>query len=108
MEDSEEYMSLTPIMRNLDKPFLKLEDITIERIRAAYEKCKKMPKIFVGDNPETCCPLEAIAAAEGYYHWSHILQEPDASGFVLGFDQGLTITQAEQHGNQIAKELGIR
>ena len=101
------YMSLRPIHKNPEKHYLKLEDITIERVRAAYEKCKKSPKIFVGENPFTCCPLEAIAFAEGYFHWSHILQEPDASGFIIGFDRGTEVTPAEKHGNQIAKELGI-
>jgi hypothetical protein len=125
MEDKKGYnrrqkgasVSLIPTERiwmgpSLKEP-LKLSDITLERVKLAYSIVKKKPHVYVGTNSESCCPLEAIASAEGYFHWTHVLGDSSVIGenlkweFIQGFDLGSGETEAAKLGRKIGEELGI-
>jgi hypothetical protein len=97
----------------MKKP-LHLEDITLERVQAAYKKTGKTPGFGVSGS-NICCALQAIAHAERFVgkqdefsHWSHVLGAGRLD-FVIGFDQGTRQeTPGGRLGNEIAIGLGLR
>lgn len=94
---------------------LKLDDITIERVKLAYQKIGKSPAIWQNRDKTHCCALQALAEAEGFVddtgnpHWGLVL-EGGAQGFIRGFDLGIDLlgSPAASLGDQIARELGLR
>lgn len=104
---------------------MKIEEITLERVKEAYELTGLKPARFTIIDKNRGCALQALARVAGRVglltQWSEIITEDDSAhssmwGFVNGFD-GAThyskgydeerYSKAYELGRYIAQELGL-